>query len=178
MAGYDIKIQNIVATASLGKGIDLEKVIEKIENTEYEPEQFPGIVFRTKDPKAATLIFSSGKVVCTGTRTIKDAKKVVKKVMNLLKRAGIPTNKTPKIQIENIVASAALKLKPNLDKIAFELENSEYEPEQFPGLIYRMTENKLVFLVFSSGKIICTGARSTKEVEDAVKKISKRLKKL
>jgi len=178
MAGYDIKVQNIVATASLGKSIDLEKVIEKIENTEYEPEQFPGIVFRTKDPKAATLIFSSGKVVCTGTSTIKDAKKVVKKVMNLLKKAGISTNKSPKIQIENIVASATLNLKPNLDKIAFELENSEYEPEQFPGLIYRMTENKLVFLVFSSGKIICTGARFTKEVEDAVKEISKRLKKL
>lgn len=178
MTKFDIKIQNIVATAALGKTIDLDKVIEKVENTEYEPEQFPGIVFRTKDPKAATLIFSSGKIVCTGTRTIGDAEKVVKKVIRLLKDADVSITKPPKIQIENIVASAALNIHPNLDKLAFEFENSEYEPEQFPGLIYRMTENKLVFLIFSSGKIICTGARTTEEVENAVKKISKRLKKL
>jgi len=178
MAKFDIKIENIVASASLGVRVPLEKMIKYLEGTEYEPEQFPGLVYRVKEPKAATLIFSSGKVVCTGARSIEDVKRVVKKVIDAIKSAGLgnPTKYT--VQIENIVASAKLKSSLNLDKIAFEVEESEYEPEQFPGLVLRMRNPKVAFLLFSSGKIVCTGARKIKDVEAAVELLSNKLKSI
>jgi transcription initiation factor TFIID TATA-box-binding protein len=178
MAKFDIKIENIVASASLGVRVPLEKMIKYLEGTEYEPEQFPGLVYRVKEPKAATLIFSSGKIVCTGARSIEDVKKVIKKVIDAIKSAGIgnPTKYT--IQIENIVASAKLKTTLNLDKIAFEVEESEYEPEQFPGLVLRMKNPKVAFLLFSSGKIVCTGARKIKDVEAAVEMLWNKLKSI
>jgi len=178
MAKFDIKIENIVASASLGVRVPLEKMIKYLEGTEYEPEQFPGLVYRVKEPKAATLIFSSGKVVCTGARSIEDVKRVIKKVIDAIKSAGLgnPTKYT--VQIENIVASAKLKSSLNLDKIAFEVEESEYEPEQFPGLVLRMRNPKVAFLLFSSGKIVCTGARKIKDVEAAVEMLSNQLKSI
>ena len=178
MTKFNIKIENIVASASLGVRVPLEKMIKYLEGTEYEPEQFPGLVYRVKDPKAATLIFSSGKIVCTGARSIEDVKRVVKKVIDAIKSAGIgnPTKYT--VQIENIVASAKLKSTLNLDKIAFEVEESEYEPEQFPGLVLRMRNPKVAFLLFSSGKIVCTGARKIKDVEFAVEMLSSKLKSI
>ncbi|MCS7135189.1 MAG: TATA-box-binding protein [Candidatus Aenigmarchaeota archaeon] len=178
MAKFDIKIENIVASASLGIRVPLEKMIKHLEGTEYEPEQFPGLVYRIKEPKAATLIFSSGKIVCTGARSIEDVKRVIKKVIDAIKSAGLgnPTKYT--VQIENIVASAKLKSTLNLDKIAFEVEESEYEPEQFPGLVLRMRNPKVAFLLFSSGKIVCTGARKIKDVEMAVEMLWNKLKSI
>jgi len=178
MVKFNIKIENIVASASLNIKIPLEKIVEHLEGTEYEPEQFPGLVYRMKDPKAATLIFSSGKIVCTGARSVADVKRVVKKVVDMLKESKIGDPKSYTIQIENIVASAKLEAKLNLDKIAFELENSEYEPEQFPGLVYRMKDPKAAFLLFSSGKIVCTGIRKVEDIENAVKTVSKKLKSI
>ena len=176
MSKFNIKIENIVASASLGVRIPLEKIVEHLEGTEYEPEQFPGLVYRLKNPKAAALIFSSGKIVCTGARSISDVRKVVKKVVTMIKSSKIGKPKKYTIQIENIVASAKLESKLNLDKIAFELENSEYEPEQFPGLVYRLKNPKVAFLLFSSGKVVCTGVRKVEDIELAVKIISKKLK--
>jgi transcription initiation factor TFIID TATA-box-binding protein len=178
MAKFDIKIENIVASASLGVRVPLEKMIKYLEGTEYEPEQFPGLVYRVKDPKAATLIFSSGKVVCTGARSIEDVKRVIKKVIDAIKSAGLGNPTKYNVQIENIVASAKLKSSLNLDKIAFEVEESEYEPEQFPGLVLRMRNPKVAFLLFSSGKIVCTGARKIKDVEAAVEMLSNKLKSI
>jgi len=178
MTKFNIKIENIVASVSLGIRIPLEKLVEHLEVTEYEPEQFPGLVYRIKDPKAATLIFSSGKIVCTGARSVEDVDKVVKKVVKAIKGAKIGNPKKYRIQIENIVASSKLDGKLNLDKIAFELEDSEYEPEQFPGLVMRMKSPKVAFLLFSSGKIVCTGARKIEDIEYAVKTISKKLKSI
>ncbi len=175
MTKFNIKIENIVASASLGIRVPLEKIVEHLEGTEYEPEQFPGLVYRMKDPKAAALIFSSGKIVCTGARSIADVRKVVKKVADMIKDAKLGEPKKYSIQIENIVASAKLPSRLNLDKIAFELENSEYEPEQFPGLVYRMKDPKAAFLLFSSGKVVCTGVRKVEDIESSVKIIIKRL---
>jgi len=178
MVAFNIKIENIVASASLGVKIPLEKIVEHLEGTEYEPEQFPGLVYRMKDPKAATLIFSSGKIVCTGARSIEDVNKVVKKVVKMIKDNKLGNPKTYSIQIENIVASAKLEARLNLDKIAFELENSEYEPEQFPGLVYRVKDPKAAFLLFSSGKIVCTGVRKVADIESSVRALSKKLKSI
>lgn len=178
MAKFDIRVENIVASISLGIRISLEKLSEYLGGTEYEPEQFPGMVYRVKDPKAAVLIFSSGKLVCTGSRSIEDVDKVAKKVVQAIRSAGMGNPKKYEIQVENIVASCKLENSLNLDKIAFEMEDSEYEPEQFPGLVLRMRSPKVAFLLFSSGKIVCTGARRDEDVEYAVKTVAKRLKEI
>jgi len=175
---FRIKIENVVASASLNVPIKLEKLVSNLDNVEYEPEQFPGLVLRLKDPKAAALIFSSGKVVCTGAKSPKDSKLVIAKIVIKMNRIGIKIPKDYKVQLENIVASAKLNRELNLNNIAFSLENTEYEPEQFPGLVYRMDNPRVTFLLFGSGKIICTGGRSIEDVKRAVAKIDKRLKNL
>lgn len=173
---FNIRVENIVASTALNVEIPLDKVIRNLEGMEYEPEQFPGVVYRLKKPKAAALIFGSGKIVCTGARSLEDVKTVIKKVVSIIKKSGVKVPKGYKIEVENIVASAKLENRLNLDKIAFNLENSEYEPEQFPGLVYRMDNPKVAFLLFGSGKIVCTGGRNTNDVKIAIKKMLKKLK--
>lgn len=178
MAFFNIRVENIVASASLGVEVPLNKIVKKMEGMEYEPEQFPGLVYRMKNPKAAALIFGSGKIVCTGARSLDDVKEVFRKVIVIVRKSGVKVPKDYKFQVENIVSSAKLEKGLNLDKIAFNLENSEYEPEQFPGLVYRMKDPKVAFLLFGSGKIVITGARSVKDVKRAVEKVSKKLKSI
>ncbi len=175
---FKIRVENIVASATLNVTIPLEKIVSKLEGMEYEPEQFPGLVYRMQKPKAAALIFGSGKIVCTGARSVTDVKEVFKKVVSIVQSVKVKVPKIYKTQIENIVASAKLDAKLNLDGIAFDLENSEYEPEQFPGLVYRMTEPKVAFLLFGSGKVVCTGGRSVNDVRIAVDKLYLRLRRL
>jgi len=175
--GFKIKIQNMVLTGDLKTSLELDKIVANLENIEYEPEQFPGVVLRIRDPKSAVLIFSSGKLVCTGTKSLKDAKIVIKKVVTKIRKIGIKVGSNYKTNLENIVASAALNRELDLDDIAFTLENTEYEPEQFPGLVYRMEQPRVTFLLFCSGRVICTGGRSMTDVNKAVKKLDKCLKK-
>jgi transcription initiation factor TFIID TATA-box-binding protein len=176
--GFRIRIENVVASTSLNVPIKLEKLVSNLDNVEYEPEQFPGLVLRLKDPKAAALIFSSGKVVCTGAKSPKDSKLVIAKIVAKMNKIGIRIPKNYKVQLENIVASAKLNRELNLNNIAFSLENTEYEPEQFPGLVYRMDDPRVTFLLFGSGKVICTGGRSIEDVKRAVAKADKRLRNL
>ena len=176
--GFRIKIENVVASASFGVPIKLQKIVANIDGVEYEPDQFPGLVLRIQKPKAASLIFSSGKIVCTGAKSPKDSKLAISKIVSKLRRIGIKIPRKYKVKLENIVASAKLPQELNLDMIAFSLENTEYEPEQFPGLVYRMDDPKVTFLLFGSGKIICTGGRTIVDVKRAVEKVDKRLRRL
>ena len=175
---FKIKIENVVASAALGVPIKLEKIVAKLSGIEYEPEQFPGLVMRLKNPKAAALIFSSGKIVCTGAKSPSEAKVAVACVVSKLRKIGFKIPSNYKVIPENIVASAKLELKINLNNIAFTLENTEYEPNSFPGLVYRMINPKVTFLIFGSGKIICTGARTVSDVQKTIEKLYKNLKKL
>lgn len=172
-----IKIENVVATTSICQELDLKQIALALEGAEYEPEQFPGIVYRLRDPKTATLLFRSGKLVCTGAKSIADVNRAIETVIKKVGEAGITVNKSPKIEVQNIVASSDLKTELNLNAIAISLglDRVEYEPEQFPGLVYRIDEPKVVALLFGSGKIVCTGARDTKDIQDAVQKIYKEL---
>lgn len=133
-------------------------------------------MLRLTRPKTATLIFSSGKMVCTGAKSEAEVYKAVKSIIKLLKQYGIDIRNEPIIEIQNIVASANLRAGVDLERAAYMLENSMYEPEQFPGLIYRMREPKVVLLIFSSGKVVCTGAKKEEEVREAVMKVYKMLK--
>lgn len=175
---FHIKIENVVASSSLNVPIKLEMLVANLDNVEYEPEQFPGLVLRLKNPKAAALIFSSGKIVCTGAKSPKEAKIAIAKIVRKMNKIGLKIPKNYKVRLENIVASAKLDRELNLNNIAFTLENTEYEPEQFPGLVYRMDDPRVTFLLFGSGKIICTGGRSIADVKRAVAKADKRLRRL
>jgi transcription initiation factor TFIID TATA-box-binding protein len=174
-AEFHVKVENVVAFTSLGKDIPLNRLITKIENAEYEPEQFPGLVYRTNEPRAAALIFSSGKIVCTGAKSIEMAKVAMKKVVDRVRQTGVNLPTKFNVQVENIVASSKIKAQLNLEEIAFSLENAEYEPEQFPGLVYRINDPRVAFLLFSSGKIICTGAHNIEDIHNALSKLKKRL---
>jgi len=166
-----INIENVVASATLKQNIDLNAIVKIFPGVEYRPEQFPGLVYRIKKPKTATLVFSSGKMVCTGAKSERQARKAVMKVIDELKSNGIVIVGKPDIKVQNIVASAGLGGYIDLEKCAVSLEKMMYEPEQFPGLIYRMDEPKTVMLLFSSGKLVCTGAKKEEDVEKAVKKL-------
>jgi transcription initiation factor TFIID TATA-box-binding protein len=166
-----ISIENVVASASLDQKIDLVSIMKVFRNVEYRPKQFPGLVFRLKRPKTATLIFGSGKMVCTGAKSEKLARSAVKKVVRELKNSGIIILGRPKIVIQNIVASANLGGRIDLEQAADVMDNVMYEPEQFPGLIYRMAVPKVVMLLFASGKLVCTGAKHEDMVKEAVEKL-------
>ena len=166
-----INIENVVASATLKQKVDLNAVVKSYPGVEYRPEQFPGLVFRLKKPKTATLIFNSGKMVCTGAKSEKEAKRAVMKVIKELKKGGIIIISKPELKIQNIVASASLGGTIDLERAAFELGKTMYEPEQFPGLIYRMDEPKVVILLFASGKLVCTGAKKEQDVYKAVNKL-------
>ncbi len=166
-----ISIENVVASASLDQKIDLLAIMKVFRNVEYRPKQFPGLVFRLKRPKTATLIFGSGKMVCTGAKSEKMSRRAVNKVVRELKNNGIIILGKPKITIQNIVASANLHGKIDLETAADIMENVMYEPEQFPGLIYRMATPKVVMLLFASGKLVCTGAKHEDMVKEAVAKL-------
>ena len=166
-----ISIENVVASATLNQKVDLNAVVKGYPGVEYRPEQFPGLVFRLKRPKTATLIFNSGKMVCTGAKSEKESRRAVMKVVKELKKGGIIIISKPDLKIVNIVASAGLGGMIDLEKAAYALEKTMYEPEQFPGLIYRMVEPKVVILLFASGKLVCTGAKKEQDVYDAVQKL-------
>ena len=170
-----INIENVVATATLHQNIDLHSIVRLFPGVEYRPEQFPGLVYHLHKPKATTLIFSSGKMVCTGAKSERQAHKAVMKVVDELKRNGIVILSKPEIQIQNIVASVGLGGHIDLEKSTYSLKRTMYEPEQFPGLIYRMDDPKVVILVFSSGKLVCTGAKKEGEVHRAVTKLQETL---
>ena len=162
-----------MASASLNQKFDLNAIVKGNPLVEYCPEKFPGLVFRLRKPKTAILIFSTGKMVCTGAKSGNEAKRAVKKVVRELKTSGIIIPGKPEIKVVNIVATANLLGSIELEDCAYVLRKTMYEPEQFPGLIYRMDEPKVVILLFATGKLVCTGATKEEDVYTAVDKLHK-----
>jgi transcription initiation factor TFIID TATA-box-binding protein len=177
----EIKVENVVASASLEHGIDLQAVVKAFPLVEYRPDVFPGLVFRTKRPKTANLVFRTGKMVCTGAKSEKEARRALKRVVRKLKKMGMVIRGKLHIKIQNIVASVVLGGKVDLEGF-YEMGGKVdlggrmmYEPEQFPGVIYRMEDPRTVILIFSSGKLVCTGAKKEEEVNQAVMKLRQEL---
>lgn len=174
----EITIVNIVISSSLEKDIPLEKMAATLPNTEYNPEQFPGLVLRIKDPKTSALIFSSGKIVCTGARTMEQVELSIQSIIKSLKKLNIHVTIKPIITVQNIVASGSIGMALNLNVLGLKLPNTEYEPEQFPGLVHKLKGTNATFLLFSNGKIVCTGTKTEQEVNDATDMLIDRLKKV
>ncbi|MAG50799.1 TATA-box-binding protein [archaeon] len=174
----EIKVVNIVASASLEHDIPLIKLAEALPNTEYNPEQFPGLVMRIKNPKTSALIFSSGKIVCTGAKSMAKVKESVVRIIYNIEKIGVKITVKPQIKVQNMVAAGSIGIDLNLNSLAVELGNTEYEPEQFPGLVYKLPGTRATFLLFSNGKIVCTGTRSKTKLKEAVDKLVKNLAKV
>ncbi|MFH1590377.1 MAG: TATA-box-binding protein [archaeon] len=178
MAEKSIEVVNIVVSTAFEHDIPLEKMAATLSNTEYNPEQFPGLVIRIKDPKTSALVFSSGKVVCTGARTMENVRLSIQKIIKSLEKINIFIKIKPEIKIQNIVASGHTGMDLNLNTLAMKLENIEYEPEQFPGLVYKLPQAKATFLLFSNGKVVCTGTKSEEAVHQALDMLIVNLKKI
>ena len=163
-----VSVENVVASASVDQKIDLNDITKKFPETEYHPDQFPGLVFRLVSPRTATLIFRTGKMVCTGAKSEEMAVKAVQTVVKQLRKGGIKIKKDAVITVQNIVAAINLGGKIHLEQAARKLPRSMYEPEQFPGLIHRMLDPKTVILLFASGKLVCTGAKKEEDVYRSV----------
>ena len=163
-----VSVENVVASASVDQKIDLNDITKKFPATEYHPDQFPGLVFRLESPRTATLIFRTGKMVCTGAKSEEMAVKAVQTVVKQLRKGGIKIKKDAVITVQNIVAAINLGGKIHLEQAARTLPRSMYEPEQFPGLIHRMLDPKTVILLFASGKLVCTGAKKEDDVYRSV----------
>jgi transcription initiation factor TFIID TATA-box-binding protein len=165
------KLQNIVSTANLKCVLDLREIALKAKNAEYNPKKFAAVIMRIKEPKTTALIFSSGKMVCTGARTEEDSKQASRIYAKIIVKLGFPA-KFSEFKVQNIVASCDAKFPIRLEGLASEyLKFCSYEPEMFPGLIFHMLDPKIVLLIFVSGKIVLTGAKNREDIYKAYDKI-------
>ena len=202
-----LTVVNVVASTRVAEELDLPDIAIQL-NCEYEPEQFPGVVYRVVDPKLAILMFRSGRAVCTGGKNEENIHEGITRMIGDLRAAGIETWEIEdvKIEVQNMVATYALHYpedyngtarmddintrvikqgeplatmprKLNLNNLTFHLpfDKVEYEPEQFPGLIYRLDYPRVVCLIFGSGKMVITGARRKDEILEAVQFIQDEL---
>lgn len=174
----NLKVENVVASAAISDKLNIKDISNLLEGAEYEPEQFPGVIYRLKEPKVAILIFGSGKVVCTGAKSPDVARFAVELLTRQLADAGISVVKNPEITVQNLVATWDTGQAFDLSDLilSFGMERIEYEPEQFPGMVFRLDDPKVVMLFFTSGKVVCTGAKSIEELERAVVAVRKELK--
>jgi len=174
----EVKIVNVVASVDIHQPLDLPSIVKKVKSAEYSPKRFPGIVYRTKTPKSALLLFRTGKMVCTGTRSREQAYEAVHTAIRELNSQGVEIINEPEITIQNVVASIDFHCKIDILEMFDTVEHTMYEPEQFPGLIYRMKDPKAVLLLFSSGRVVVAGARSKAMVYEAVEKMYELLDEL
>jgi transcription initiation factor TFIID TATA-box-binding protein len=174
MAKVKTQIQNIVLSVTYKDvEFDLEKLAKILKGARYDPEVFPGIAYKSEKPPASFLIFASGKMNCVGAKSMVDAKEAIKKLTRKLKRSGLKIKSEPKVKVQNMVASFDFGMEFDLEKIARTYDNTEYEPEVFPGLVFRLDDPEVVVLLFVSGKGVCAGAKSMNDVRRAGRKITK-----
>nr|GMD44871.1 TATA-box-binding protein [Ipomoea batatas] len=152
-------LQNIVSTVKLDCKLDLKSIALQARNAEYNPKRFAAVIMRIREPKTTALIFASGKMVCTGAKSEEQSRLAARKYARIIQKLGFPA-KFRDFKIQNIVGSCDVKFPIRLEGLAYSHGAfSSYEPELFPGLIYRMKQPKIVLLIFVSGKIVLTGAK-------------------
>ncbi len=164
-------IVNMVASAALDHNLDLYSLAIGIPNIEYEPEQFPGAILKIKEPKVSMLLFKNGKVICSGASSEEQIEQGIRKANKMIHelQPEVKVKRVIDFTIVNFVATAELGINLDLFKVAMDLDNVEYEPEQFPGAILRLDEPKLTFLLFKNGKLICAGAKKEAHLKQGLK---------
>jgi len=172
--GVKTKIQNIVLSVTYeDTEFNLEKVARSLDGAVYDPESFPGVIYKSEHPRASFLIFASGKMNCVGASSMSDAKQAIGKLTRKLRKARMKVKTEPKVKVQNIVASVDFGGKFDLEDIARRFENTEYNPEIFPGLVFRLDDPKAVLLLFVSGKGVCAGVKSMRDVKRAAQKVNR-----
>ncbi len=176
---FDYKIENIVAIILIktDKNIDLNQIARNSSEIVYNPERFHGLIMRVEKSRSTIMIFSTGKIIITGLRKPSEAKVVMDKVLKNIKKKGIKFL-NPEIEIQNIVASCDFHTKIDLNKASIVLEYAMYEPEVFQGLIYRMQEPEVVFIIFPSGRVVCTGTKEKKHLKEGILNLYKQIRTL
>jgi len=160
-----------VSTLNLRCELDLREIALKSRNAEYNPKRFAAVIMRIREPKTTALIFASGKMVCTGARNEEDSRKASRQYAKIIRKLGFNVKFT-EFKIQNIVGSCDIQFPIRLEGLASEhAKFCNYEPEMFPGLIYRMIVPKIVLLIFVSGKIVLTGAKVREEIYEAFENI-------
>ncbi|GAA0239774.1 TATA-box-binding protein [Haladaptatus pallidirubidus] len=179
-ASTQTTIENIVASTEIDQELDIDQLGADLEGGIYDHEQFPGIIFRSSTTQATMLLYRSGKIISTGANCIEDVESGFRILFNRLRNLGIAVTAQPSITIQNLVSSADLQVSLDLNALAIGLgiEEIEYEPEQFPGLVYRPGEISVVILVFNNGKLVITGAKTERETQLGVEQIKTRLTEL
>jgi len=172
----EIKIVNVVATANLSRALNLRTIALAARNAEFNPDRFNALVVRFDKPSSTGLVFSSGKIVVTGVKSEADASMACKRIAAMVKKLGfekaVAANDLNEFKVQNIVAQSDLGFPIQLEHLAFEHHKfASYEPEIFPGLIYRMQDPKLVCLIFVTGKIVFTGAKFQEDIPEAMTKL-------
>ncbi|XP_076064179.1 TATA binding protein isoform X2 [Oratosquilla oratoria] len=161
------QLQNIVATVNLGCKLDLKKIALHARNAEYNPKRFAAVIMRIREPRTTALIFSSGKMVCTGAKSEDHSRLAARKYARIVQKLGF-TAKFLDFKIQNMVGSCDVKFPIRLEGLVLtHSQFSSYEPELFPGLIYRMVKPRIVLLIFVSGKVVLTGAKVRQEIYEA-----------
>lgn len=165
--GISPVLQNVVATVNLNCKLDLRSIALRARNAEYNPKRFAAVIMRIRDPKTTALIFASGKMVVTGAKSEKASRIASQRYAKIINKLGFNAQFTD-FKIQNIVSSCDLKFCIRLEGLAYAHSNfCSYEPELFPGLIYRMVKPKIVLLIFVSGKIVLTGAKVREDIYEA-----------
>ena len=164
-------LQNVVATANMQCHLDLKAIALRARNAEYNPKRFAAVIMRIREPKTTALIFSSGKMVVTGAKDENQARNAARKFTRIVQKIDFPVRFT-EFKIQNLVASVDVKFPIRLEGLAQKhYQFSSYEPEVFPGLIYRMISPKVALLIFVSGKLVITGARTRDDIKKSFDKI-------
>ncbi len=173
----DIVIENIVASAKVSDNFDIKTLAENMPGSSYNPDDFDGLTIKFTEPKVAVLILSDGKIICTGAKTKEDVNGSIKKTVEKIKKAGSETKKNYKVELENIVASADLKRGLDLERASKSLPQKDvtYYPKDFPGLIYKTTDYNAVVLLFNSGRVVSTGAKTIDDASKSIERIEEKL---
>jgi len=180
------EVVNIVASTRYASKLDVNTIADLLE-IDFEQEQFPGMVYRIDNPKVCVLLFRSGKAVVTGAKNIESIDIAFNKLREdlLMHEFELWDEKDCEHVLHNIVVTCDICEDMGIEKInlsklmlALPFEKTEYEPEQFPGLIYRLAESGVVYLIFSSGKCVITGSNTFDIAKDAEVEIKRQLNEL
>jgi transcription initiation factor TFIID TATA-box-binding protein len=173
----DIQVENIVATAHLANHFDIQHLASLIKECKYDPNEFSGLALNFRHPKTAALIFPSGRVVCTGAKDMDQLEDLINRAIDQIERAGGKIPEEPEVEIQNIIATSHINKTLDLAAVAKSklIENIRFNPEKFPGLIIKMDNPHAVILLFSSGKIVCTGTKNLEDASLAINSIKEKL---
>jgi len=176
----NIIIENIVASAKISDSFDIKILAENMPGSSYNPDDFDGLTIKFTEPKVAVLILSDGKVICTGAKNRDHVDESIKKTVEKVKSAGSETKKGYKIKLENIVASADLEKGLDLENVSKSLpqKNVTYYPKDFPGVIYKANDFNAILLLFSSGRVVSTGAKTIDDASKSIDMIEEKLTSL